>query len=105
MAKITLKSLWIDRDQGTTANDRAFGFVGTHAADEYCGFFFDYLGEKAEVTSESQIEEIVDSLSYDETCDRDGVPHVPHRFAAKALRKELEKMLAKHESYAANYRD
>lgn len=99
MATITRKSLWVDANQGTQEDGRAFGFVGTNATDDYQGWFFSWPGERATVTSEAEIEAIIDSMETDSTRPND--PEIPYRFAEFVLRRMLHKRLAAHQRAAA----
>jgi hypothetical protein len=92
MSAITRKSLHVDRNQGETKSGCAFGFVGTHAIDDYQGWFFTWPSRHARVTSEEEIDSVIKSLDADETCR--GEKQIPYRFAVAVLREYLTASLA-----------
>ena len=91
--KITRKSLWIDADQGTDRNDRAFGFIGTSAGDDYQGWFFSWPREQAGIETDAELEAVIDSMEADEITS--AYPQIPYRYAVARLRTFLDARLAK----------
>jgi hypothetical protein len=94
---MTIADLWLDLNQGTQINGRAFGYVGTdeeaESGGDYCGWFFTWLDEKpAKLLTQTEIEQIIDSLETDETARH--LPAIPHDLAQQRLRETLEKRLA-----------
>ena len=64
--------LWLDANQGETKNGQAFGYIGTDETDDegndYCGWFFTWPGETAQIETDEEREAVLDSLDLDETC-------------------------------------
>lgn len=97
-----LSDLWLDANQGETKGGCAFGYIGTDESTtdadgddcEYCGWFFTWPGASAKVTSEEQLERVVDSLETDETASH--LPAITHALAEQRLRKMLEKNMARN---------
>lgn len=91
--EITESSLFVDGNQGTTKHDRAFGFVGTNATNDefYQGWFFTYPGESAHISSQEEMDAVLNSLDADETHSND--PKIPHEWARARLEKFLQKKL------------
>ena len=89
---ITRKSLYIDRDQGTTVDERAFGYVGTNATTNYRGWFFTWPGRNVRITDEEEIGEVLATLDLDS--ENPCSPVVPRRFAEYVLTAYLRRVLA-----------
>lgn len=94
---LAISDLWLDANQGLNGNDCAFGYIGTDEETtdedgddcEYCGWFFDWPGEKARITSEDERQAVIASLELDETCEH--LPAIPHELAVEKLTAYLDK--------------
>jgi hypothetical protein len=95
--KLVLQDLWLDANQGTDVDDKAFGFVGTdeyyedHNGDDltYCGWFFTWPTQRAKITSEAERQAVIDSLEIDET--ERHKKEIPHELVVKKLEAYLAK--------------
>lgn len=94
---LTISDLWVDGKQGIGRDDCAFGYIGTDEETqdedgddcEYCGWFFEWPGAMAKITSEAEREQVIASLELDETSEH--LPHIPHELAVERLTAYLEK--------------
>ena len=85
--------LFLDANQGETKNGQAFGYIGTnetteHGAD-YCGWFFDWPGDRGHIETVAEKEAVLASLTRDETCRH--LQHIPYDEASATLESYLEK--------------
>ena len=87
MSQIKRKNLWLDANQGETENGKAFGFIGVHGVEDYCGWFFDWPSAAAKITTVAERVGVIDSLASDETSSQH--PAIPYRWARQKLEKYL----------------
>jgi len=90
---LRLQDLWVDLFQGGLENGQAFGYIGTDS-DEFCGWFFDWPTGRPVVTTDKELEAVVDSLNVDETKRR--LPAIPRGLAEQKLRTLLAANLRRH---------
>lgn len=64
----TINDLFVDLNQNQRSDGRCFGFVGRDDTDGYQGLFFTYPGSTAKISTEAELESVLDSLDPDETC-------------------------------------
>ena len=94
---LTASDLWIDGKQGIGRNDCAFGYIGTDEGTqdedgddcEYYGWFFEWPGATAKITSEAEREQVIASLELDPMAD--SLPSIPHELAVERLTAYLDK--------------
>ena len=79
----TKASLWIDHNQGTTRDGRAFGYIGCDTDEEYCGWFFQWPRAAARIESVGERDAMLDSLDADSEHEDD--PEIPLRLARACL--------------------
>lgn len=95
--ELDLTDLWLDANHGRGKRDQAFGYIGTDEEyededgddQEFCGWFFDWPGSKASITSEAGRQEVLDSLSADETMEH--LEKIPKELAYEKLEAYLAK--------------
>lgn len=90
--------IWLDANQGETKLGNAFGYIGAHDTDDdgndYCGWFFDWPSAKARVTSQAEVDAVLQTLETDETAQH--LPKIPRHLAEEKLSAMLERNLARN---------
>jgi hypothetical protein len=83
-AKMKRSNIWVDRNQGTTADGRAFGYVGISGVWEYQGWFFTWPRDIASVNTLEEAMAVVASIEPD--AEHKSEPQIPRKWVERELK-------------------